>query len=471
MSDRLGRRAFLTGVVASGALAACSDSRTIRPNLAKLDSGETPLESEEADTDLPPITDTGSDTGSVEPTLFDPSEFHEDLARFPLAVQAGAVRATSAVFAVYVEGGPAVTLALWERDTGILIHESLQQPDSNGYLKVSVDGLSASRHYRYCYMYEGGRSIVGSVRTALGVDQTGPLTFALGACTHPLQAPFPALQRTSTYDLDFFIHLGDMSYNDFALNLEQYRQNWKNTLSEDGYHRIFANCGAYMTWDDHEFANDFNPEVMPESRISAAKQSYFECHAIEVAEDEHIWNAYRWGLTAEIIVLDSRSERKPSTRDSDDPVYLSRAQMDWLKATLSSSPCRFKVIVNSVPIATMPGLFALATSDRWEGYAAQREELLSHIKSSEIEGVLFVSGDFHVCFIGRIDPDGDLWEVAMTSGNGSILGDYLEDDQFIYGTSKAHVTLVTLDPEALTVTIEFVDPDTGVTSAYKTLSL
>ena len=53
----------------------------------------------------------------------------------------------------------------------------------------------------------------------------------------------------------------------------------------------------------------------------------------------------------------------------------------------------------------------------------------------------------------------------------SILGDYLEDDQFIYGTSKAHVTLVTLDPEALTVTIEFVDPDTGVTSAYKTLSL
>jgi len=37
--------------------------------------------------------------------------------------------------------------------------------------------------------------------------------------------------------------------------------------------------------------------------------------------------------------------------------------------------------------------------DRWQGYANQREELLQHIESNQVPGVLFVSGKSVVLFV------------------------------------------------------------------------
>ena len=49
---------------------------------------------------------------------------------------------------------------------------------------------------------------------------------------------------------------------------------------------------------------------------------------------ERIWRKVPFGKTADVFVLDTRGERKPSTRGSANPVYVSREQMDWLKREL-----------------------------------------------------------------------------------------------------------------------------------------
>ena len=128
------------------------------------------------------------------------------------------------------------------------------------------------------------------------------------------------------------------------------------------------------------------PETFDAARRTAAVQSFFDHQPVrrDAAHPDRVWKRMRWGRTADIFVLDCRNERRPSTRGSEDQ-YLSREQMDWLKAGLTSSEAVFKLIVNSVPISDFPGAFDLAQRDRWEGYPTQREEILRHVGGDVLE--------------------------------------------------------------------------------------
>jgi len=170
----------------------------------------------------------------------------------------------------------------------------------------------------------------------------------------------------------------------------------------------------------------------------------------------------RWGRTAEIFVLDSRRERRPSTRTTPAAEYLSRAQMDWLKAALTASDAVFKIIMNSVPIADFPGAFDFAQNDRWEGYAAQRTEILRHIDDGAISGVLWVAGDFHLASAQRVSNSGPgMTQTEILAGpgaqNGNILARFLGGDQFDFATSDNNYTVIELDPSTGVARVWWID--------------
>ncbi|MFO0003851.1 MAG: alkaline phosphatase D family protein, partial [bacterium] len=120
----------------------------------------------------------------------------------------------------------------------------------------------------------------------------------------------------------------------------------------------------------------------------------------------------------DLFALDCRGERR-------DGNYISPEQMAWLKAELSASTARFKVILNSVPITDLSAIFGTTQAmDRWQGYPAQREEILAHIRDDAVEGVLWITGDVHYAQIGRVDPAGgpgeDQWEVFCGPGGSTL---------------------------------------------------
>lgn len=161
-----------------------------------------------------------------------------------------------------------------------------------------------------------------------------------------------------------------------------------------------------------------------------------------------------------MFVLDCRSERRPSTRDDDDAQYISPAQMDWLKAGLLESRAVFKIIVNSVPISNFPALLDLAHNDRWEGYAAQRTEILTHIDEHEIQGVLWVAGDFHLASIGRVSmsgPGSHATEILVGPGaqvpNPLVLT--LAAPQFEWASGVNNYATLRLDPSAREITVTY----------------
>src|SRR5690606_3682142 len=100
---------------------------------------------------------------------------------------------------------------------------------------------------------------------------------------------------------------------DGAENLEEYRRKWRDWMQSDGYKRGLATVGHYACGDDHEVDNNRNPETISAAHREAALLAFVEHVAVEPGPDQRLWRSYRWGDTAEILVLDCRSERKPST--------------------------------------------------------------------------------------------------------------------------------------------------------------
>jgi phosphodiesterase/alkaline phosphatase D-like protein len=72
-----------------------------------------------------------------------------------------------------------------------------------------------------------------------------------------------------------------------------------------------------------------------------------------------------------------------------------------LKALLRRSSAKFKFIINEVPIQQFYG----TPYDRWEGYGAERNEMLSFIRDHHIEHVTFLTTDTHANLINQVFID------------------------------------------------------------------
>lgn len=419
------------------------------------------------------------------PTDFAPEAVAPSPLRFPLGVMAGAMREASALLWTFAQGGGELRVRVWREleapGTVALVRDQAVTCDAAGYVKVPVDGLAPATRYRYGFFSPDftARAELGAFRTAWPSDWAEPLTFGATSCTHFKFMPYTSLQLAARLPLDLFLHLGDLSYNDGAYSLAEYRAKWQRTLQDPGYRALLPAVGSYAVWDDHEIANNFDPEEMaltaPE-QLAAGKQAFFETLAVERGENDRLWRSYLWGQTAEFFVMDCRSERKPSTREGPGAQYLSSAQLAWLKDGLAASPAHFKVLLNSVPLASFPAPLWGTQADRWQGYPAQRDDLLDFITGSGVRNVWSITGDFHMGLVLRIEKEGPrsgLWEIAAGPGanknnplalalDGGAANRELAFPaaQFDYAYGDVATTTFTLDPKDDSVLVRFYDPST-----------
>ena len=468
------------GVDASEAGPEGSESSVEEPN--QLDESELPEEvmTEEAFAaernqeppevpgDEPEVDLRGESVPESRYVAFDLSKFPEDKKLFPLGVQSGAMRADSILLWSFLSKPTTATVKVWEDSPGpqpntvLMVHNRTVSSNKDGYIKVQLGSLQPATWYKYAFFQGQKRSIVGRFRTAFGANSLLPLTIGATTCTNNSFAPFESLQMLAKESIDMIVHLGDMSYNDSARDLSGYRKKWRGQLVAGGYKELLPTAGMYLTWDDHEIDNNWDPEKFDAKRLAAAKQAFFETLPVERGPNDQLWRSYVWGQTAEIFVLDSRGERKPSTRRSKNPIYLSKAQMTWLKNGLKNSKAVFKILLNSVPMTNMPAIW-LSQSDRWEGYGTQRNELLNHLTSNNIQNVWFLSGDFHVGFISKLEPKGaasKYREVAVGPGDSfpNPLGLTLPTSQFQFRSSSTRVmTTLSFEPRSKEVRIRFVN--------------
>ncbi|MDH3257060.1 MAG: alkaline phosphatase D family protein [Nitrospinota bacterium] len=97
---------------------------------------------------------------------------------------------------------------------------------------------------------------------------------------------------------------------------------------------------------------------------------------------------------------------------------LGNRQKKFLKKRLLHSDATYKVILNQVG---MQQLFALPY-DRWEGYEAERKEILNFIRDNNIENVIFLTTDLHSNIMNEVAIDGftDPEPIAFEAITGPI---------------------------------------------------
>jgi len=393
---------------------------------------------------------------------------------FPYGVMSGDALRDRVMLWTRTAPGLRVRLVVVELRGGVRVrvaYAAEHGADAAGFLAVDVAGLTPGAWHEYAFVSldargePAGRSAVGRVRTALDDGALERVRFAGVCCTKQDSRPFPGLTHAARRgDLDFFFHNGDTVYTDegpVAMTRDEYRGRYDENWLSQGFQDLFRATGWYTTWDDHDVANDWNPETFPRARLDAARAVFFEYRAIRrhPSAPDRIWRSARWGRTLELFVLDSRSESLPSTRLTVGQ-YLSRAQMDWLKDGLLRSTARWKMVLNSVPIFTAPGASASSGLGRWQGYPAQRNELLDFITGNDLRNVWFLSGDFHygaVMTVEATGPRASLREVLVGPNTPGGTGyTSIAAPQREFGTATQNYGVFTCDPAADALTVEFV---------------
>lgn len=392
---------------------------------------------------------------------------------FPLGVASGDALPGGALVWTHYEGTEALKVVVWRADLdgSVLAVEQPVTPGDNGTALAEIAGLDAFTRYRFAFVAaSGGRSDTGTFKTAPAAGTAPVLTLGAVSCTK-ISSRFDTLARAAERDdLDFFLMLGDTVYADECNTIAEYRERWAQYFSTPEYQALRAKVGMIATWDDHEFDNDFAGDQFDPTRFTNARQVFFE-HMPVRHVGSRLWRSFKLGETAEVFALDCRSERSHA-----DGLYLSAEQLDWLKAGLSASTARFKLVMTSVPISSFAvPFFAPFADDRWEGFPKSRESILQHVEDQQIQGVLWVAGDFHLALCGRVSMKGPgqrAREILVGPGANmpNVSPSYPDRPQFDWVTGVNNYTELRLDPAGNAVGVRWFD-GRGVVIHEETLEL
>jgi len=279
-----------------------------------------------------------------------------------------------------------------------------------------------------------------------------------GAPSHPGGPPFgtdgvnggKTLNALAAENPDFWSYLGDTVYQDSAfrsapaqpggpgpaMTLDQYRETYKELRSYAAVNNIMAQTSTYALWDDHEVYNDFDSETVDPVRYANGRKAFLENMPIRETGLLHdpscggdpMYRKFSWGSSVDLFVLDERSCRSQEATAAcfgdlaptlpqagrqtfpfslfltptppagcldaiNDPsrTLLGRKQKERFKKDLAHSEAQYKFVLNQDPIMQQYVL----PYDRWEGYAAERNEILDFIRDREIANVEFLTTDQH----------------------------------------------------------------------------
>jgi phosphodiesterase/alkaline phosphatase D-like protein len=175
-----------------------------------------------------------------------------------------------------------------------------------------------------------------------------------------------------------------------------------------------------------------------------------------------LFRVFHWGADVDVIILDGRSCRSQSVEAQceiagfpdpaptlptawratfalppasetclnaiNDPsrTMLGGLQKQLFKDALLASTAKFKFVMNPVPIQQ----FYLLPYDRWEGYAAERAEILNFIRQNAIQNVVFLTTDTHANLVNEVfvDSQADNQTIAQEVVAGPVATSTLGDN-------------------------------------------
>jgi len=298
-------------------------------------------------------------------------------------------------------------------------------------VKTEVTGLSAATPYFYRFSQGADVSRVGRVGTAPAAAATDPVRFVWTGDSNAYFKPYTVLDSILGDAPDLFLYIGDTIYGDdprsgtgVATVRADYHTKYKENRDDASMRNVLASTGTVSIWDDHEVTNDFygtDPSPALQAQMTAGNAALRDYLPMRDngGDPMQLYRNFQWGQAAEFFLIDDRQYRDPQAylteptclsagvpvtlpagacvTELNNPArtYLGATQKAWLKNELLNSTATFKFVMNGPLISSL--LFL--PYDRWEGYAAERQEMIDFIKLNNIKNVIFLSTDIHALIV------------------------------------------------------------------------
>ena len=342
-----------------------------------------------------------------------------------------------------------------------------------------VSGLKPATEYHYRFATTRAHSRVGRFRTLPPADSAQSLRIGFYSCSSYEAGYFTALGALAAEkDLDFVLCLGDYIYEHHyydgpasrkdhtgknhdgdVQSLAEYRQKYRFYQSDPHLQDMHAAYPFISIWDDHEVednyagdrpdSKDHNPKLensgyprrvpFPQRRRNAYR-AFFEAmpRLQRKGNPNRIYGSIRLGAMAELYLTDERQYRSPQPCDDAQliacpadalpgPTFLGAAQKAWLKRAVPAGRARWNLLTSETMMMALdssPGQHV--NQDQWDGYAAEREEILTSFLHDKVRNLVVLSGDLHTYVAGNLTTTGEASGtpigVEMLGGSATSFG-------------------------------------------------
>lgn len=340
------------------------------------------------------------------------------------------------------------------------------RPDRNHTVKVDADGLAPGETYHYGFSVGEGRrrdaSPVGRTKTLPAAD-VDRVRLAFASCSN---LPFGFFNGYANLarrdDVDVVLHLGDYLYeyengeygdgtalgrvpapDREIVSLDDYRLRHAQYKADPDLQAAHARHPWITVWDDHESANNahrdgaqnHSPETEGDwrARRLAAIRAYYEWMPIRELPTG-LFRSFRFGGLLDLVMLDTRLHGRdpapPRERAAaEDPArsMLGADQTRWLLDALDASKragSRWRVIGQQVIVSPVAFDAENFNPDAWDGYRANRRQLLDHLRRASIRDVVFLTGDVHSSWVFDV-PAGDGTPYDPATGAGAVAVEFV----------------------------------------------
>jgi alkaline phosphatase D len=339
------------------------------------------------------------------------------------------------------------------RDSGFerVVHrQGVLARDVHGYAaKTRVDSprLKAGEEYFYRFSTRTTVSPAGRFVTARPAGSLEPLRIGFFSCQQYEAGFYTAHRSLAAEGCDLIVCLGDYIYehngdqgiegradassaaeNGEAETLEEYRAKYALYRSDPDLQAMHASAPMIATWDDHEVENNHagthagttaNRRLDYAERRKNAYQVYFEqmLQRRIRAERDRVYRRLRLGGLVDLLMLDERQYRDdqpcndtqilPCPENTAPRTMLGERQKAWLKRRLEDQTAAWRVLGSSVEWMAWDSAPPVALNqDGWDGYQAERAEILEHAAARGTKDIAVITGDTHQFKCGQLTTTG-----------------------------------------------------------------
>lgn len=230
---------------------------------------------------------------------------------------------------------------------------------------------------------------------------------AFGSCAHE-DKDQPLLSVVADQQPDLFIYLGDNIYGD-TRDMNLLKNKYAKLAAKPEFQELTSRTKILSVWDDHDYGENDSGRHYPFKKDS--KEIFMDFWKVSPDSDrrkhEGIYGVeyiQAGSKKIQIILLDTRTFRddlihrepnNPSFKNDyiphkdADSTLLGVAQWAWLAKELSQ-PADLRIVASSLQFGHEYNGY-----ESWTNFPHERARFVDLIKSTQANGVIFISGDVH----------------------------------------------------------------------------